>query len=94
MTSESVEMPMATVAAAGTQQVDMKKSKPGSGRNDLGMALLFIAPATIGFLVFYFYPTIRGFYFSLTRYNLLGTPQFIGFDNYVKIARTSCSGTR
>ena len=31
MTSESVEMPMATVAAAGTQQVDMKKSKPGSG---------------------------------------------------------------
>ena len=86
MTSESVEMPMATVTPAGTRQVNMRKSKPGSGRNELGMALLFIAPATIGFLVFYFYPTIRGFYFSLTRYNLLGTPHFIGFANYAKIA--------
>ena len=86
MTSESVEMPLGTVSPAGTQQAKMRKSKPGSGRNELGMALLFIAPATIGFLVFYFYPTIRGFYFSLTRYNLLGTPHFIGFDNYVKIA--------
>ena len=50
------------------------------------MALLFIAPATIGFLIFYLYPTIRGFYFSLTKYTLLGTPHFIGFDNFVKIA--------
>jgi multiple sugar transport system permease protein len=85
MTSESVEMPMGTISGAGQQQINMKKSKPGAGRSELGMALLFIAPATIGFLVFYLYPTIRGFYFSLTRYNLLGSPHFIGFGNYVKI---------
>ena len=87
MTSESVEMPLATIHAEGPkQQINMKKSKPGSGRSELGMALLFIAPATLGFLVFYLYPTIRGFYFSLTRYNLLGKPHFIGFGNFVKIA--------
>ena len=86
MTSESVEMPPITVTPVGAQKINLKKSKPDSGRSELGMALLFIAPATIGFLVFYLYPTVRGFYFSFTRYNLLGTPHFIGFDNYVKIA--------
>ena len=46
MTSESVEMPVATIHAEGPrQQINMKKSKPGSGRSELGMALLFIAPA-------------------------------------------------
>lgn len=58
-----------------------------SGRNDLRAALVFIAPATIGFCVFYLYPTIRGFYFSMTQYNILGTPKWIGFENYAKIAR-------
>jgi hypothetical protein len=46
------------------------------------MALVFILPAAIGFLVFYLYPFFRGFYFSLTRYNLLGTPHFIGLGNF------------
>jgi len=49
------------------------------------MALLFILPAAIGFVVFYLYPTIRGLYFSLTRYSLLGQPHYIGFANYQKI---------
>ena len=56
------------------------------GRNDLRTALLFIAPSAFGFLVFYLYPAIRGFYFSLTSYNLLGTPTWVGFDNFVQIA--------
>jgi multiple sugar transport system permease protein len=59
------------------------------GRSDIGIALIFILPALIGFLVFYLYPFIRGFYFSLTRYNLLGTPTFIGFDNFTKLFQDS-----
>ena len=35
--------------------------------------------------MFYLYPFIRGFYFSLTRYNLLGTPTFIGLDNFTRL---------
>lgn len=54
-------------------------------RSDLGVALLFILPAAIGLLVFYVYPSIRGFYFSLTRYSLLGQPHYIGFANYIKL---------
>jgi multiple sugar transport system permease protein len=57
------------------------------GRSDLGMALIFILPALFGFLIFYLYPFFRGLYFSLTRYNLLGTPTFIGFDNFTRLVQ-------
>jgi multiple sugar transport system permease protein len=55
------------------------------GRGDLAMAVVFILPALVGFLVFYLYPFIRGFYFSLTKYNILGTPKFIGLDNFTRL---------
>lgn len=71
------------------QATRRRRRKPGavgpSGRSDLKVALAFIAPAALGFTAFYLYPTIRGFYFSLTQYNLLGTPKFIGFDNFTKL---------
>ena len=75
------------VAAATTSSPvsDAKGSDRPPGRSDLAMALVFIAPALFGFLVFYLYPTIRGIYFSLTRYNVLGTPHFIGLGNYTKL---------
>jgi multiple sugar transport system permease protein len=50
----------------------------GSGR----IAMLFILPSAIGFLVFYVVPLIRGLYTSLTDYNVLQPPTFIGFGNY------------
>jgi multiple sugar transport system permease protein len=53
-----------------------------SGRKQTRMALFFIAPAAVGFLVFYLYPTIRGIWLSFTEYNLFGSPEFIGLDNY------------
>jgi multiple sugar transport system permease protein len=61
-------------------------------QSDLGMALIFILPALIGFLVFYIYPSIKGFYYSLTRYNLLGTPTYIGLDNYKKLLHDNLLG--
>ena len=80
MTTDTVEPVVAADFKAGVRGTD----KP-PGRGDLGMAMLFILPAAIGFLVFYLYPFFRGFYFSLTRYNLLGTPHFIGLDNFTKL---------
>lgn len=53
---------------------------------DLKIALLFIAPAMIGFVVFYVLPTLRGVYLSFTEYNILGDPEWIGLDNYSAIA--------
>jgi multiple sugar transport system permease protein len=54
-------------------------------RDDRRVAWLFIAPVLVGFAVFYLYPTVRGVWFSLTDYNLLNTPSFVGDANYAKL---------
>jgi len=56
-------------------------------RDDTRLALLFILPALIGFLVFMVWPTLRGIYLSFTRFNLLTPPEFNGLDNYVRMAK-------
>ena len=53
----------------------------GSPRERL-TALAFIAPALLGFAVFYFWPTLRGFYFSFTEYDVFNAPVWVGLDNY------------
>jgi multiple sugar transport system permease protein len=46
-------------------------------------ALLFLAPAFVGFVVFYAYPALRGLYLSFTNYNLLSQKgEWIGLRNY------------
>jgi len=47
---------------------------------------MFIAPALVGFGVFYLWPTLRGIYLSFTEFSLFGSPEFIGLDNYKAIA--------
>jgi multiple sugar transport system permease protein len=56
-------------------------------RDDTRLALLFIAPASVGFLVFLVWPTLRGIYLSFTRFNLLTPPKFNGLDNYVRMVQ-------
>ncbi|WIE71408.1 sugar ABC transporter permease [Curtobacterium sp. MCJR17_020] len=58
-------------------------------RNDLWLALLFIAPAAIGFVVFLAWPTVRGIYLSFTSYNLLTEPEFTGLQNYARLMQDS-----
>lgn len=59
-----------------------RKRRPTSRRGSGRVALLFILPSLVGFLVFYVTPLIRGIYQSLTQYNILQSPQFIGLQNY------------
>ena len=53
--------------------------------DDSKLAWLFILPALIGLLAFYFYPLLRGIWLSFTSWDLLSPAQFIGFDNYVRM---------
>jgi multiple sugar transport system permease protein len=51
-------------------------------------AILFyvcISPWLIGFILFYLGPIIASFYFSLTNWDLLTSPQFVGMENYVRL---------
>ena len=45
-------------------------------RDDTRLALAFITPAAVGFLVFLIWPLIRGIYLSFTSYNLLTPAEF------------------
>lgn len=54
-------------------------------RRQLFTGLAFISPWIVGFLFFTLYPVISAFYYSLTRYDLLRPPVFIGFKNYVDL---------
>ena len=54
-------------------------------RDDTRLALIFILPALIGFLVFMVWPTLRGIYLSFTKFNLLTPPEFNGLDNYIRM---------
>jgi multiple sugar transport system permease protein len=54
-------------------------------RDDRRVAYGFLVPVLVGFAIFYLYPTARGVWFSLTDYNLLSTPDFVGTQNYAAL---------
>ena len=56
-------------------------------RSDLKVALLFIAPALIGLVFFYIVPTARGLFLSFTKYSVLNEPEWVGVDNYTRMAQ-------
>lgn len=56
----------------------------GSRRERL-TALAFIAPALLGFTVFYLWPTLRGLYFSFTEFDFFSPPRWVGLDNYTSM---------
>ncbi len=72
---------------ASPVQHSVRRAVKRRGRSDLKTALFFIAPAMIGFIVFYLVPTLRGIYLSFTEYSILGDPTWIGSANYEAIAK-------
>nr|WP_235933844.1 sugar ABC transporter permease [Agromyces humi] len=48
-------------------------------------ALLFLSPWMIGFVVFTAWPMLYSGYLSLTDYDVINNPNFVGFDNYVEM---------
>lgn len=49
---------------------------------------VLIAPWLIGFILMWFVPALVSIYYSLTDFNMLNTPSFIGLDNYIRIFTT------
>ena len=45
--------------------------------------LFFISPWILGFLIFQLGPMLASFYFSLTEYNVLQPPEWVGLQNYL-----------
>jgi oligogalacturonide transport system permease protein len=49
------------------------------------IGLIYVLPWILGLLIFQLYPFIASFYYSLTDYNMVNAPKFIGLDNYKQI---------
>lgn len=56
-----------------------------ASRRNLIAALIFISPWAVGFLIFTAWPIFYSAYLSLTDYDVINAPNFIGFDNYVTL---------
>ena len=68
--------------AAGT--VPNQKVSKFARRNQI-LGLLFISPWLIGFICLAVLPLIMSLYYSLTRYDLITSPKFVGLANYNKL---------
>jgi ABC-type sugar transport system permease subunit len=75
-TQHTKTRPVASVATA------RRRRARGAKRGHLPLALLLIAPAVIGFVVFFAYPTIQGIYYSFTDFHVLTPPNWVGLDNF------------
>ena len=49
------------------------------------MCYLFLAPYAILFAMFFVFPVIASICLSFTYYNILETPRFVGYKNYIKL---------
>ena len=47
---------------------------------------LFVAPAVLGLIIFSVYPVVTSFYLSFTNYDIVTPPQWVGVQNYAKLA--------
>ena len=58
--------------------------RPQRRNNRHGLTvLLFMSPWILGFLLLILYPMVSSLFFSFTNYSLIGTPRWVGFQNYV-----------
>ena len=58
-----------------------RRKGPASRRNDTWVAWLLVAPALLGFGVFFAYPMLRGVYLSFTEFHILSPPVWTGLEN-------------
>ncbi|MGP3535675.1 carbohydrate ABC transporter permease [Microbacterium sp. RD1] len=74
-----------TVVSEATVDESRRRSRRRARRRNTGAALLFLAPWLIGFAVFTAWPLIYSAYLSFTDYDVINSPSFIGWENYVRL---------
>ena len=69
------------------QQTMVIKKKKATARQkkDWFAGYVFIAPVTLGLLIFYIWPFIQNFWFSFNDVNKFNVTHFVGLDNYKQL---------
>ncbi|MEX2534533.1 MAG: sugar ABC transporter permease [Trueperaceae bacterium] len=76
---------MARAAASNLETSAPKTKLSGRARREAIEGYLFIAPWLVGFVAFTGGPFVASFFMSFTDWNILSTPSWVGFDNYIDI---------
>ncbi|GHG51164.1 sugar ABC transporter permease [Flavimobilis marinus] len=71
-------MPTGTTDRRTTTRPALRRAR----RRDARAALLFLSPWLLGFAIFTAWPVLYSGYLSLTDYDVLNDPSFVGLDNY------------
>jgi multiple sugar transport system permease protein len=77
-------MSQATATAAGPTAVavDRHRARSRAAWRRRLTILAFLSPWLVGFSIFFAYPIVWSGYLSLTSYDLLSEPRWVGLDNY------------
>ncbi|SDF26902.1 multiple sugar transport system permease protein [Fontibacillus panacisegetis] len=73
------------MAIANSDAAMMRRSARRKRRRENVAGLFFISPWLIGFLLLMFFPLMFSLVISFSEWNMVGSPKFIGFDNYVQM---------
>jgi multiple sugar transport system permease protein len=68
--------------AAPAAAFDRRRAKRRAAWRRRGVVLAFLSPWLVGFSVFIGYPLVMSAYLSLTSYDLLNPPRWVGLGNY------------
>jgi len=74
-----------TSAAEVSRPVVAKRRMTRENRRGLVLGLLFVSPWILGLIGFIVYPLVSSLYYSLTRYDLIRDPVYIGWQNYTDL---------
>ncbi|GGE94917.1 carbohydrate ABC transporter permease [Mycetocola zhadangensis] len=81
----TVLLPEATPSTPAQPTASARSNRRRATRRQTWTALAFIAPSLLGFVVFYFWPTLRGIYLSFTDFDVFTDPVWVGLDNYTRL---------
>lgn len=76
---------MASIEASAARRQPASRRPRRFDKRETRAALLFISPWIVGFLVFTLGPMVWSLYLSFTKYSLIDSPKFIGFQNYQRM---------
>jgi len=69
-----------------TVPAERERNRRRASRRNVLSAMLFLSPWIVGFVVFTAWPMIYSGYLSLTDYDVINNPNFVGLDNYAEMA--------
>lgn len=73
---------MASTTLPATRQPP-KRKRSAARRREALEGIFYTSPWILGFLIFVAGPLVASMWFSLTKYNVLRPPRFIGLSNYI-----------